>query len=58
MKINYDELDETYERLPSRTRIGKPTAPQGSRTDNARVFEPRVNAWKNRVRHTIPPRQP
>ena len=37
--INYDELDEQYDQLPSRTPIRGNTNPQGSLTDNLRMVK-------------------
>jgi hypothetical protein len=39
MNINYDELDEQYDSLPSRTPIRGNTNPQGSLTDNLRMVK-------------------
>lgn len=39
MNINYDDLDEQYDQLPSRTPIRGNTNPQGSLTDNLRMVK-------------------
>ena len=38
--INYDELDEMYDSLPSREYMRKSTEPVGSLTDNRRKVKP------------------
>jgi hypothetical protein len=38
--INYDELDEMYENLPTRIPARKSTEPVGSLTDNRRKVKP------------------
>lgn len=50
MKINYDELDEQYDMLPSRTAIRGNTAPQGSLTDNLRMVKPNRDGAYRRAR--------
>lgn len=50
MNINYDELDEQYDQLPSRTPIRGNTNPQGSLTDNLRLVKPNRDGAIRRAR--------
>lgn len=50
MNINYDELDEQYDMLPSRTPIRGNTNPQGSLTDNLRMAKPNRDGAIKRAR--------
>jgi hypothetical protein len=50
MTINYDDLDEMYDGLPSRERMVSAAKPVGSLTDNARKVTPNRNGAHKRVR--------
>lgn len=50
MKINYDELDEQYDQLPSHSPIRGNTSPQGSLTDNLRMVKPNRDGSYKRAR--------
>ena len=49
MNINYDELDEMFDALPSREVIRKSTDPVGSLTDNRRKVKPNRDGAHKRV---------
>lgn len=48
--IDYDELDEQYDMLPSRSAIRGNTSPQGSLTDNLRMVKPNRDGAIRRAR--------
>ena len=48
--INYDDLDEMYEGLPTRQPSRGNTSPVGSLTDNRRKVEPQRNGARQRYR--------
>ena len=49
MKINYDELDDMYDTLPSREVIRKSADPVGSLTDNRRKVKPNRDGAHKRM---------
>ena len=49
MKINYDELDDIYDTLPSRETIRSSTDPVGSLTDNRRKVKPNRDGAHKRM---------
>lgn len=49
MNINYDELDEQYGEMPSRTPIRGNTSPVGSLTDNRRKVKPNRDGVRKRL---------
>ena len=49
-KINYDELDEQYDALPSHSPIRGNTNPQGSLTDNLRIVKVNRDGARKRLR--------
>lgn len=50
MNINYDDLDEMYDNLPSHSPIRGNTNPQGSLTDNLRMVKPNRDGSIKRAR--------
>ena len=50
MTINYDDLDEMYDMLPSHTPIRGNTNPQGSLTDNRRIVKSQRDGAIKRLR--------
>jgi hypothetical protein len=49
MNINYDELDEMFDALPTREVIRKSTDPVGSLTDNRRKVKPNRDGSHKRM---------
>ena len=47
--INYDELDEMYDIMPTREVIRKSTEPVGSLTDNRRKVKPQRDGAHKRL---------
>lgn len=50
MNINYDELDEMFDALPSREVIRRSTDPVGSLTDNRRMVKSQRDGAIKRAR--------
>lgn len=50
MTINYDDLEEMYDSLPSHTPIRGNTNPQGSLTDNRRIVKSQRDGAIKRLR--------
>jgi hypothetical protein len=47
--INYDELDEMYDTLPTRENVRKSSDPVGSLTDNRRKVKPNRDGAHKRM---------
>jgi hypothetical protein len=49
MKINYDELDEMYEGIPTKQSLRPSVSPVGSLTDNRRKVKPNRDGAHKRM---------
>ena len=49
MTINYEDLEDMYDNLPTNEKVARSTAPEGSLTDNLRFVAPRRNGAHKRV---------
>ena len=49
MNINYDDLDEMYDALPSREKFAPSMKPVGSLTDNRRKVKPNRDGAHKRM---------